>query len=464
MLNMIYSPNPAELKDIFRQINDGLYYMHSMGYTHNDLKLQNVLFKHEGGKYICKIADFGLAQYIGCPFPIKVNTFLCTPYFKAPNNSREASYYPGNRYNYNSDMYSLGAMMYYLCARRNGISYGQTDQIIDFTKPYFTSIIPQLKQMYGEDGYDFMKKCLEPDSKKRISSKKALQHPYLLLQQKGGLNKIYELLTNLYKDTTFEEFTDGVYELEYLEDTYQLYKDNTITTYIRPKAGDNINFDMYNILNNWIYSIFSHRNTAMLTLETYIQYSLLLANHLNWSKPNRKSLQLIASVCADLSYKLINDFANSNNLDLVYLSDRAFNAETLNERELIYLNELNMKLPFTPTLFFVNYWYLKSVYTHAAHSPNFNAFIHALVYMIILTSSYSNPRMINVSLDTMGKYCVYKALEDVTHTDKADMDILKIDPGNIIIFNECVETFKKTTAGQPSFVQLVNILNKNYDT
>jgi hypothetical protein len=115
-------------------------------------------------------------------------------------------------------------------------------------------------------------------------------------------------------------------------------------------------------------------------------------------------------------------------------------------------------------LLFVNYWYLKAVYTHADHIPSFNAFIHALVYMIILTSSYSNPKMINVLVDQMGKYCVKKGLEDVSHTDKANMDILTIDPENIAIFDECVEIFKKNSVGNPSFVKLVNILNNNYDT
>jgi hypothetical protein len=328
-------------------------------------------------------------------------------------------------------------------------------------------MIIKLKQMYGEDGYDFMMKCLEPDSKKRISSKKALQHPYLLVQQKGGLSQTYLYLTNLYKDTTFEDFTNSVYELEYLEDNYQLYKDYTITTYIEPKAGDNVNFGMYDILSNWMYTIFSTRKMFMLTIETYIQYSLLLVNNLNFSKPIRTDLQLIGCVCGDLSYKLTNDFANSNHANaesFVTLSDNIFNAETLNEQELIYLNRLKMKLPFTPTLLFVNYWYLRAVYTHVDHTPNFNAFIHGIVYMIILTSSYSNPKMTNILIDEMGKYCVKKGLEDVNHTDKANIAILTIDRENITMFDECVETFKKSKLGKKSspFNQLVNILNNNY--
>ena len=149
------------------------------------------------------------------------------------------------------------------------------------------------------------------------------------------------------------------------------------------------------------------------------------------------------------------------------MSGKAFEEKTLNEYELLYLNKLNMKLPFTPTVFFVNYWYLKAVYTHASHTPNFNAFIHALVYMIILTSTYNHPKMTNVLVDQMGKYCVKKGLEDVRHTDKANMDILTIDPENIAVFDECVTDFKNKTVGKqmfPSFLQLVNILNNNYDT
>lgn len=62
------------MKEIFRQICQGVQYLHEKNVCHNDLKLENVLlfFNEEGNDMVsaqAKIADFGFARDQG----VKIN-------------------------------------------------------------------------------------------------------------------------------------------------------------------------------------------------------------------------------------------------------------------------------------------------------------------------------------------------------------------------------------------------------
>ena len=47
-------------RHIFRQVVSGVAYMHSKGYAHRDLKMDNILYDVQGTKQI-KIIDFGFS-------------------------------------------------------------------------------------------------------------------------------------------------------------------------------------------------------------------------------------------------------------------------------------------------------------------------------------------------------------------------------------------------------------------
>lgn len=54
-----------EVVQIVKQILSGIYYLQQYGITHRDLKPENILVKKdETGKYVFKIADFGLSKII----------------------------------------------------------------------------------------------------------------------------------------------------------------------------------------------------------------------------------------------------------------------------------------------------------------------------------------------------------------------------------------------------------------
>ena len=76
-------PLPIDLiKSYTLQMVSGLYYCHSLGIMHRDLKPQNILVSRDGG---LKLADFGLARSftphnrpLTVEVPLNSNTYIKT--------------------------------------------------------------------------------------------------------------------------------------------------------------------------------------------------------------------------------------------------------------------------------------------------------------------------------------------------------------------------------------------------
>src|SRR5271167_1525771 len=51
---------PAQIKELLRQMLDGLHYLHRRGILHRDIKGSNILINANGH---LKLADFGLARH-----------------------------------------------------------------------------------------------------------------------------------------------------------------------------------------------------------------------------------------------------------------------------------------------------------------------------------------------------------------------------------------------------------------
>jgi serine/threonine protein kinase len=181
-------------KKYIYSIVKALYYIHSMGYTHNDIKPENVLFSAPD---TFKLTDFGLCNYMGYPIPEGLNTFSGTTYYKAPNSADDKFYKPGNKYGYNSDMYSVGCIMYKSCMELL-LKY-ENINVIDPESEGFRNNRGHLVDMFGESGVDFIERCLDNNSSTRMTSKEALYHPYL--KRVIGSNKPNsDFLENIYEN------------------------------------------------------------------------------------------------------------------------------------------------------------------------------------------------------------------------------------------------------------------------
>src|SRR5262245_2173404 len=99
------------LKEILRiglQIAEGLAAAHKQGLIHRDIKPANILL--ENGIERVKITDFGLARAVDDASLTRSGYIAGTPAFMSPEQA------DGKRVDHRSDLFSLGSVLYTLCA------------------------------------------------------------------------------------------------------------------------------------------------------------------------------------------------------------------------------------------------------------------------------------------------------------------------------------------------------------
>jgi len=94
------------------QIGRGLEYLRSNNYIHHDLKPDNILvFTGPSGEMLFKISDFGVAQLLTQDAQGK----YYTKYGIGDKRYLAPEILKGENYTFSSDLWSLGAVLYFLC-------------------------------------------------------------------------------------------------------------------------------------------------------------------------------------------------------------------------------------------------------------------------------------------------------------------------------------------------------------
>lgn len=71
----------SEIKQLLLQLTSGVAYLHDNWILHRDLKTSNLLLNNRGQ---LKIADFGMARYVGDPPPPKLTSLVVTLWYRSP--------------------------------------------------------------------------------------------------------------------------------------------------------------------------------------------------------------------------------------------------------------------------------------------------------------------------------------------------------------------------------------------
>ncbi len=172
LFDRIASRNCTE-KDAAMAIVDvlsALNYLHKQRIIHRDLKPENLLYKDKAPGSPLKLIDFGLAIQLQSGGR---ETEVCgTTSYMAPEVLR------GN-YGVECDVWSLGVICYFMLSGKLPFP-GKNDDEKE-ARILRGSISFQEKQWLhvSDEAKDFIKKLLTTDERKRMSGRKALQHPWL---------------------------------------------------------------------------------------------------------------------------------------------------------------------------------------------------------------------------------------------------------------------------------------------
>lgn len=201
--------NPKEpydikfIKDVMYQLLQAVNYLHGNKILHRDLKPQNILiFEGGNGKYIVKLADFGLSRVYSVPLRPYTREVL-TLWYRAPEMMLGIT-----NYSIGLDMWSIGCIFAELYMKypfiRGDSEIDQLFKIMQVFGTFNEGILPGYKSFpnfdaefpywegvglknymkknsylhIGDDAFDLLEKMLMIDSSKRITCKEALKHEF----------------------------------------------------------------------------------------------------------------------------------------------------------------------------------------------------------------------------------------------------------------------------------------------
>jgi serine/threonine-protein kinase len=106
------------------QVAAGLAAAHAQGLVHRDIKPANILL--ENGVQRVKITDFGLARAANEAHSSEGQFLVGTPLYMSPEQAR------GEPTDHRTDLFSLGSLLYTLCAGRPPFQADTTAEVLKF--------------------------------------------------------------------------------------------------------------------------------------------------------------------------------------------------------------------------------------------------------------------------------------------------------------------------------------------
>ena len=182
-------------KIIFRQLMEGLKYIHSKNIVHRDIKLDNILIDLTN---TIKICDFGVSREL---FPGDIMHEHCgTPAYIAPEIFKNNGYE-----GFSCDVWSAGVSLYYMLG---GIQPFKGNNLHELQKNIISGKYNKLENVSNEVN-DLIDGMLQVDVKKRFTVNQVLNHPWL-----ANVNVNNRFSANLF--TSAEKVLLSKYNVDYL--------------------------------------------------------------------------------------------------------------------------------------------------------------------------------------------------------------------------------------------------------
>ncbi|KFP98643.1 Serine/threonine-protein kinase Nek5, partial [Haliaeetus albicilla] len=151
----------------FVQISLGLKHIHDKKILHRDLKAQNIFLSNNGR--VAKLGDFGIARQLNSTTEF-AHTCVGTPYYLSPEICENRPY------NSKTDIWSLGCVLYELCALKHPFEGNSLHQLVlKICRGHFHPVSPN----YSYDLRILISQLFNISPKDRPSVNSILRKPFL---------------------------------------------------------------------------------------------------------------------------------------------------------------------------------------------------------------------------------------------------------------------------------------------
>jgi calcium/calmodulin-dependent protein kinase I len=165
----------------FKNILEGISYLHSHDVAHRDIKPENILLTSRSCDVSVKISDFGLAKRVD--ETSRLRTIVGTPVYYAPEIMLRLGSVAGlGEYSLDADMWSAGVLLY---AMLLGRLPWQQDEFHDFERqaglgqPVRRAVRFEGLPAISAPAMDLIQRLLVEQPHLRLTAKQALAHPWI---------------------------------------------------------------------------------------------------------------------------------------------------------------------------------------------------------------------------------------------------------------------------------------------
>ena len=182
-------------KILFRQIIQGIKYIHSRGIVHRDIKLENILLDLNN---IIKICDFGVGKLI------KPNTILkdqCgTPVYMAPEIIKGEGYR-----GFPVDIWSAGVALYIMLSGNLPFNKDKEHNL------EYSILHKNIKEIpdVSDEANNLLKNILEKDPNKRFTENQILEHSWMNTNLNDEENNEYDYNNEIKNVNKYHLFTNA---------------------------------------------------------------------------------------------------------------------------------------------------------------------------------------------------------------------------------------------------------------
>ena len=231
------------------QMIEGLKALHDMKIMHRDLKSANIFLVRENHQ--CKLGDMNVSKVIKEKF---LSTQTGTPYYASPEVWND------NPYSYKSDLWSIGCVIYELCALRPPFQGKDLDELYENVcrgEP------ERINKMYSNDLWDMIKMLLQVDVNKRVDCNKFLNSDLIKRKIEEMKNEPNTYIEALNLDKNMEKNDDYLLKTIKFNDIKEIKAQlPTKKNYNSNILNDNMKYNKNN--NNNKHNSYSKNNEEVL--------------------------------------------------------------------------------------------------------------------------------------------------------------------------------------------------------